>query len=67
MTGNRTKLAVAAQIRTIGFLLAMIPLLILVALACVLSLVLVSPLIVYAAMCGKHLKDPWKRPHLSAH
>lgn len=56
----------AARIRTVGFLCAMIPLVGVVFLLCLLSLVLISPLMVYALVAGKHLKDPWKRPHLSA-
>jgi hypothetical protein len=59
-------LAQAAQIRTVGFLFAMVPVMGLVFLLCLLCLVLLSPLIAYAAIRGKHLKDPWKRPFLSA-
>lgn len=58
--------AQAARIRTVGFLCAMIPFVGVVFLLCLLSLVLISPLMVYALIKGEHLKDPWKRPHLSS-
>jgi hypothetical protein len=66
VTANGKWLARAARIRTVGFLFAMIPLIGLAFLLCLLSLILLSPLIAYAAIRGKHLKDPWKRPFLSA-
>jgi len=52
----------AAQIRTIGFLTAMIPVAIAAAVLGLISLALMSPLIVYAAFRGKHLKSPWRSP-----
>ncbi len=64
-TRNRRWLAIAARIRTVGFLLAMIPMVVMVALLCLLSLVLLSPLVAYSLVSGKHLKDPWKKPQLS--
>jgi hypothetical protein len=64
-TTNHTWPAIAARIRTVGFLFAMIPMVGAVLVLCLMSLVLISPLIVYAVIRGKHLKDPWKRPQLS--
>ncbi len=49
----------AQPVRTIWFIAAMIPVLVLVAVLSLLSLVLMTPLMVYAAIRGKHLKDPW--------
>jgi hypothetical protein len=48
------------QIRTIGFLLATVPLMILTALLSVLTLVVCMPLMAYSIIIGEHLKDPWK-------
>ncbi len=62
---NQRWLAISARIRTVGFLMAMIPMVGVVTLLCLLSLVLISPLMVYAIVRGKHLKDPWKKPQLS--
>lgn len=53
----------AEKIRTIWFLTAMIPVVIVTAAVGLLSLVLVSPLIVYAFIKGKHLKDPRNNRH----
>jgi hypothetical protein len=55
---NSNWLAVAASIRTIWFMTAMILPLILVWLLGILSLVITSPLMLYAKILGKHLKDP---------
>jgi len=52
----------AAQIRTVGFLMAMIPVAAAAAILGLLSLVLLSPLMIYAAFRGKHLKSPWRSP-----
>jgi hypothetical protein len=49
------------MIRTVWFLVAMIPLLLLVGLMGMFSLVLVSPLIIYAGLKGTHLKDPLRK------
>ncbi len=49
----------AEKIRTLWFLTAMIPLMLLAGCLGVFSLVLTSPLMVYANIRGKHLKDPW--------
>ncbi len=48
------------QVRTIGFLLAMVPLMVVTALLSVLTLVICVPLISYSLIIGEHLKDPWK-------
>ncbi|MBI5250804.1 MAG: hypothetical protein HY912_15040 [Desulfomonile tiedjei] len=53
---------VAHKIRTIWFLTAMIPLIIVVGVLGVASLVLTSPLMIYATVQGKHLKNPWRKP-----
>jgi hypothetical protein len=50
----------AAQIRTLGFLTAMIPVAVATAILGLVSLVLMSPLMIYAAFRGKHLKNPWR-------
>jgi hypothetical protein len=50
----------AAQLRTIWFLVAMIPLVLITFLLGLLSLVVASPLTIYAGIRGKHLKDPWQ-------
>ncbi len=49
----------ANKIRTIWFLFAMIPVAMLTGFLGLLSLVLCSPLMIYATIRGKHLKDPW--------
>jgi hypothetical protein len=49
----------ATKIRTIWFLIAIIPVIAIAGLLGLFSIVLVSPLIVYASIKGKHLKDPW--------
>lgn len=49
----------ATQIRTVWALIAMIPLALIVLLLCFLVLILLTPLIIYARIAGKHLKDPW--------
>jgi hypothetical protein len=51
-------LAAAAAIRTIWFMFAMIIPLIFVGFLGLLSLVITTPLMVYARIVGKHLKDP---------
>ena len=58
MKRNSNWLAAAASIRTIWFMLAMILPLILVWFLGILSLVITSPLMLYAKIVGKHLKDP---------
>ncbi len=58
MIKNNNWLAAAAAIRTIWFIFAMILPLILVGLLGLLSLVITTPLMLYAAIVGKHLKDP---------
>lgn len=52
------------RIRTIWFLTAMIPLVVLTALAGFLSLVLISPLMIYSTITGRHLKDPWRKEQM---
>jgi hypothetical protein len=54
----------ANRIRTIWFLFAMIPLAMLTAFLGLLSLVLCSPLMIYARLQGKHLKDPWSNKRI---
>ncbi len=54
-----------AMIRTIWFLVAMIPVMLMVWLLGMLSLVLVSPLIIYAGLKGTHLKDPLRNKAIS--
>jgi hypothetical protein len=51
----------ATRIRTIWFLFAMIPVVIVTGLLGLFSLVLCSPLMIYAGIRGKHLKDPWSK------
>ena len=63
MRSNSEWLQIAAKFRTIWFLTAMIPGMVVAFLVGILSLVLTTPLMVYAAMRGKHLKDPWRDPH----
>jgi hypothetical protein len=55
--GNRRALT-GAKIRTIAFLLAMMPVLIVVAVVGILSLLVLSPVVMYAgSIRGKPLKD----------
>jgi hypothetical protein len=58
---KRAWLPAAAGIRTVGFLFATIPLLMGAAVVGLLTLVLVSPLIVYSSLTGKHIKDPFRQ------
>ena len=58
MNKSNNWLAAAAAIRTIWFLFAMILPLIFVGFLGLLSLAITSPLMLYAAIVGKHLKDP---------
>lgn len=61
MKGERTLKGwpdLAVRLRTIWALFAMIPLMILVLCIGALAVVASSPLIVYAAIRGKHLKNP---------
>ncbi len=51
----------AEKIRTLWFLTAMIPLMLLAGALGAVSLLLTSPLMVYAGIRGKHLKDPWRK------
>jgi hypothetical protein len=60
MDSTCTRIPVSAKIRTIGFLVAMIPMAMVVGLLGVLMLALTSPVIVYARIFGKHIKDPWR-------
>jgi hypothetical protein len=46
------------RLRTLWFLLAMVPALFIMTVFVVLSLVVASPLIIYAGITHKHLKDP---------
>ncbi|AFM25244.1 hypothetical protein [Desulfomonile tiedjei] len=55
----------AAKIRTLWFLTAMIPLMMIAGLVGVLSLLLTSPLMVYGGMCKKHIKSPWRKSLMS--
>ncbi len=61
MKKNNEWQAAAAAIRTIWFILAMIIPMCFVGVLGVLSLVLTSPLMLYAKIVGKHLKDPRAR------
>lgn len=63
MKRNGRWLLWAEKIRTFWFLTAMIPVVIVTTAVGLLSLVLVSPLIVYAFIKGKHLKDPRNNRH----
>lgn len=49
------------KIRTLAFLACMIPILAVVVLLLCMSLILCAPLMIYAAIQGKHLKNPWRR------
>jgi hypothetical protein len=51
----------ANKLRTIWFLFAMIPMVVVTGLLGILSIVLLSPLMIYATIRGKHLKDPWQK------
>lgn len=51
---------IAVKVRTVWSLVAMIPLIVLVLCMGVLSVLICTPLIVYAGIRGKHLKDPFK-------
>jgi hypothetical protein len=53
--------ALADTIRTAWLLLAMIPVAVLSALFGLLTLVIASPLTIYASIMGKHLKDPRRK------
>jgi predicted PurR-regulated permease PerM len=61
LTKSARWLDTAAKIRTVWFLLAMIPVAIIAGLVGLLSLVIAAPLTIYAAIAGKHLKDPRKK------
>lgn len=63
MQGNSKWLHWATECRTIWFLIAMIPGMVVAFFVGLLSLVLTTPLMVYASIRGKHLKDPWRDPH----
>jgi predicted CDP-diglyceride synthetase/phosphatidate cytidylyltransferase len=52
----------APKIRTIWFMVAMIPLVIMSGALCILVLIIVSPLTAYAFVTKKHLKPPGSRP-----
>ncbi len=56
----------ATRIRTIWFLFAMIPVAAVTGLLGLFSLVLCSPLMIYASIQGKHLKDPFSKKHISS-
>jgi hypothetical protein len=49
------------KVRTLLFLAAMVPVLVGVLLLVLFSLVLASPLMIYAGIRGKHLKDPRRK------
>lgn len=51
---------IAVKVRTLWTLVAMIPLIILALCIGVLSVLVCTPLMVYAGIRGKHLKDPFK-------
>jgi hypothetical protein len=55
----------ATRLRTLWFLLAMVPAIFLMTVLVILSLVVTSPLIVYAKVFHKHLKDPRRSAGLS--
>lgn len=48
------------KIQTICFLVLMIPVLATAAVLFLLSLVLCTPLMIYASIKGVHLKNPWR-------
>lgn len=52
-----------AKVRTLVFLTVMAPVLLAFTVLILCSLILVSPLMIYAGFRGKHLKDPRKNPH----
>jgi hypothetical protein len=49
------------KVRTLLFLAAMAPVLVGVVILVLFSLVLASPLMIYAGIRGKHLKDPRRK------
>jgi len=51
-----------AKVKTLVFLTVMAPLLLAFTVLVLCSLILVSPLMIYAGIRGKHLKDPRKNP-----
>lgn len=61
MTPRARRRAVAEKIRTAWLLSAMIPVVLLSFLLGLLSLVIASPLTIYASIMGKHLKDPRRK------
>jgi len=56
----------APKIRTIWFLVAMIPLVIMSGALCVLVLIIVSPLTAYAFVTKKHLKPLGSKPRIDS-
>jgi len=61
LTASPVKGAIAHKIRTVWLLLAMIPVVIIAGLVSLLSVIIASPLTLYAGFRGKHLKDPRKK------
>jgi len=57
---RRERSGLLTRAKTIGFILALIPVMLAALLVGLLSLVIASPLMVYASILGKHLKDPRK-------
>jgi len=53
---------VAHNIRTVWFLAAMIPVVLIATALGMTTLLLTSPLMLYATLRGKHLKNPWRKP-----
>lgn len=66
MSMYRTWKEHAPKIRTIWFLVAMIPLVIMSGALCVLVLIIVSPLTAYAFVTKKHLKPPGSKPRIDS-
>jgi hypothetical protein len=56
----RGRSEIAVKVRTLWALFAMIPLVVLAVSIGVLSVLICTPLMVYAGIRGKHLKDPFK-------
>lgn len=60
MEGTRPRYVSWKSITTIGFVVVMIAIGALVAFLGILSLLIASPVIVYAAIKGRYLKHPWR-------
>jgi hypothetical protein len=61
MNDSARRSPLMAKIRTLWFLTAMIPVALVALLLGILTLIVTLPLIIFAALTGKHLKDPRKR------